>query len=210
LNEISPAVLAEAERRFGAPREAALEERLLGWEMDLIERVCGDSRFHDVTVFVMSEGRLALVHKPSEPAGVFWAPAGGVLPGEELAEGVRREVLEETGLSVVAERYLLRVRATFLSQERSRPWTSHVFLARPVEPLLAGRPLTPIDTKEVESAAWLGVQPFLSETVPLLRQTGWGRFRYRLGLARLAFEELGLPPVVDKALDSIQAGPPLE
>jgi ADP-ribose pyrophosphatase YjhB (NUDIX family) len=112
-----------------------------------------------------------------------------------VAEGVRREVLEETGLEVIVERYLLRVNARFHSEGRSRPWTSHVFLARPAQAASTRSALLPIDTKEVESAAWLTVDRFLSSTVPILRQAGWGRFRYRLGLAKMAFAELGLPPL---------------
>ena len=42
-----------------------------------------------------------LVERGSEPLKGYWSLPGGVLEtGEHLAEGVRREVLEETGLEV--------------------------------------------------------------------------------------------------------------
>jgi 8-oxo-dGTP diphosphatase len=45
--------------------------------------------------------RLLLVERGREPLKGFWSLPGGVLEtGETLAEGVRREVLEETGLLV--------------------------------------------------------------------------------------------------------------
>lgn len=158
--------------------------------MDLIERICGDSRFHDVTVFIRHEDALALVHKPSDPPGAFWAPAGGIEPGEALDEGVRREAREETGLDIEVERYLLRLNAVFWAGERARPWISHVFSASS-----SGEPPQPIDTKEVEEAAWVQVEQFRANVVPILRASGWGRYEYRLHLANLVFQDLGLDPL---------------
>jgi ADP-ribose pyrophosphatase YjhB (NUDIX family) len=195
--ELPLEAVKRAEQHLGVPREVSVAEEFLPWEMDLVERVCGDRRFHDLTTFVVNRNRLALVHKPSEPEGVYWAPSGGLDEGEELEEGVRREVEEETGLRVEVERYLLRVNAVFTSGERSRPWTSHLFLARPCPPIDAH--LHPQDTKEVESASWIALDQFRRETAVLLARTGWGRFRYRLRLAGHAFAELGLPilPKID-------------
>lgn len=188
--EIAPSRLREAERSYGRPREAFLRQELRVWEMDLIERICGDSRFHDVTVFIRNEDALALVRKPSDSPGAFWAPAGGIDPGEALDEGARREAWEETGLDVEIERYLLRLNAVFWVGERTRPWISHVFSARN-----AGEPPQPIDTKEVEEAAWVPVEQFRLDVVPVLRASGWGRYEYRLHLADLVFQELGLDPL---------------
>jgi len=188
--EIAPSRLEEAERSYGRPREAFLRQELREWEMDLIERICGDSRFHDVTVFIRHEDALALVRKPSDRPGVFWAPAGGIEPGEALDEGVRREAWEETGLDIEVERYLLRLNAVFWAGERARPWISHVFSASN-----AGKPPQPIDNREVEEAAWVQVEQFRADVVPILRASGWGRYEYRLHLADLAFHELGLDPL---------------
>lgn len=47
------------------------------------------------------ENRILLVQRGGEPLKGWWSLPGGVLEtGETLAEGVRREVLEETGLHV--------------------------------------------------------------------------------------------------------------
>jgi 8-oxo-dGTP diphosphatase len=158
--------------------------------MDLIERVCGDSRFHDVTIFIRHADAVALVHKPSDLPGAFWAPGGGIEPGEALAEGARREAREETGLEVEIERYLLRLGAVFWAGERTRPWVSHVFLAGN-----GGEAPQPIDTREVHKAAWMSIEQFRLDVVPILRAPGWGRYEYRLRLADLVFHELGFEPL---------------
>jgi ADP-ribose pyrophosphatase YjhB (NUDIX family) len=188
--------IAAAETVFGGAREVAVTQELLEWELDLIERICGHTRFHDVTVFTLVGGCMALVRKPSDPPGAFWAPTGGVEQGEELADAVIRETWEETGLHVEPERYLLRMRALFTCGRRRRPWTSHVFLARHV----SGE-LRPIDTHEIEAASWVGKERFRDEIVPLLLAAGWGRFCYRLCISRLLYGELGwgelsLPPIL--------------
>lgn len=192
--EITPSRLREAERSHGAPREAYVRQDVQPWEMDLLERVCGSSRFHDVTIFIRHDDSLALVHKPSDPAGAFWAPAGAVGPGETLSQGARREAWEETGLEVEVERYVLRLQADFWCGQRTRPWISHVFMTSS-----AGTSPEPVDVREVESAAWVTLQEFRTEVVPILRGSGWGRYEYRLCMADVVFQELGLDPPEEAA-----------
>lgn len=163
-------------------------QELLAWELDLIDRICGETRHHDVTVFIVRGTSLALVRKPSDPGGVWWAPAGGVAPGEDLGAASEREAREETGARVCVERYLLRIETVFACGKHVRPWTSHVMGASWV-----GGDLVPLDTKEVESAVWRESVAFAEEVAPLMAAAGWGRFQYRLRMARLVFAELGLP-----------------
>ena len=50
---------------------------------------------------VINSGRALLIRRGSEPLKGEWSIPGGMLEvGEELAEGVRRELKEETGLDV--------------------------------------------------------------------------------------------------------------
>ena len=49
----------------------------------------------------MRRGKVLLVERGREPLKGYWSLPGGVLEaGERLAEGIRREVMEETGLEV--------------------------------------------------------------------------------------------------------------
>lgn len=50
---------------------------------------------------VVNRGRVLLIRRGNEPLKGAWSIPGGMLElGEELAEGVRRELKEETGLNV--------------------------------------------------------------------------------------------------------------
>ncbi len=54
-----------------------------------------------VGALIIRGGRVLLVERGREPLKGWWSLPGGVLEsGETLEEGVRREVLEETGLAV--------------------------------------------------------------------------------------------------------------
>jgi 8-oxo-dGTP diphosphatase len=54
-----------------------------------------------VGALIFDEGRVLLVKRGNPPMQGEWSLPGGALEiGETLVEGVRREVLEETGLSV--------------------------------------------------------------------------------------------------------------
>lgn len=50
---------------------------------------------------IFEHGRILLVERGKEPLKGFWSIPGGIVEtGEKLEEGIRREVLEETGLEV--------------------------------------------------------------------------------------------------------------
>src|ERR1039457_2963951 len=50
---------------------------------------------------IVDRDRVLLVRRPTEPLKGEWSVPGGVLElGEKLRDGIRREVLEETGLQV--------------------------------------------------------------------------------------------------------------
>ncbi len=60
-----------------------------------------------VGAVIVSQGRALLVRRATEPLKGEWSVPGGVLElGEKLHDGVRREVLEETGLQVEPQQVL--------------------------------------------------------------------------------------------------------
>jgi 8-oxo-dGTP diphosphatase len=59
---------------------------------------------------IVRDGRVLMVHERSSRPGAreWWTlPGGGIERGETAEQAVRREVLEETGLVVLAAHYLL-------------------------------------------------------------------------------------------------------
>lgn len=210
MDNAGPEKVALAELRYGPPRVVSMAQEILPWEFDLIERICGDVRYHDVVIFAFSgtvagtawaDASMALIHKPSDPPGALWVATGGVEPGESLEGAVAREAYEELGIKVRPVRYALRVDALFECEGRTRPWSSHVFVAVPSrngrypEDDGGAPPLAPVDRHEVEYAQWVGVDEFRREVVPVLLESGWGRFRYRLAVTEHLFAELGLSGV---------------
>ena len=72
------------------------------------------ARTHDVTLFILDPAeRIALIRKPQFADGIWRPPGGGVKPGEDFAAGAVREALEETGLRVSLDRYLVDAHASF-------------------------------------------------------------------------------------------------
>lgn len=57
--------------------------------------------FLGVGALIFENDRLLLVERGHEPLKGYWSLPGGILEtGETLEEGIRREVLEETGLEI--------------------------------------------------------------------------------------------------------------
>jgi 8-oxo-dGTP diphosphatase len=57
-----------------------------------------------VGALILRDGAILLVERGQQPLAGYWSLPGGILEtGESLADGVRREVLEETGLVVEPE-----------------------------------------------------------------------------------------------------------
>ena len=61
-----------------------------------------------VSCAVVRDGAVLLVKRGNEPAKGRWAfPGGRLNPGETMAEGVAREVMEESGIAVGEPRFLM-------------------------------------------------------------------------------------------------------
>jgi len=181
---LTETVLAPLRERYGQPRP-------LRWEGEVSEqefRLAGSSpeRRHDVTFFVFDPaGRLALIRKPSYPPEIWRPPGGGVRPDEEFEEGVRREAVEELGVEIELERFLVSSEARFTTGGRVIDWHTHVFSARTEE-----ERLDPVDTHEISGARW-GTRTEL--TGPLreaMLSTGRALWRYRVALHDASLDEL--------------------
>jgi ADP-ribose pyrophosphatase YjhB (NUDIX family) len=180
---LTEAILAPLRDRYGEP--ARLE-----WEGEIDERehalaTYNPKRMHDVTLFILNGERLALIRKPHFEAGIWRPPGGGIKVGEAFEDGVRREALEETGLGVELQRYLVDAEARFLYEPDDVPWRTHVFLAT-----TAGEELAPQDHEEIAAARWGTLDELAGPLRERLLETGRAFWRYRVALHDAALAQL--------------------
>ncbi|HEV2593154.1 MAG TPA: NUDIX hydrolase [Gaiellaceae bacterium] len=162
--------------QFGPPAR-------LDWDGDVTEAeyrlaTYNPRRRHDVTLFILDlANRIALIRKPHFAEGIWRPPGGGVLPGEQVVAGAVRESLEETGLRVEIERYLVDAHATFRWDGEVLPWRTHVLLARTADAELA-----PQDPTEIAGARWGTLDELAGPLRDRLLSTGRALWRYRVAL----------------------------
>lgn len=172
-------------------RERYGEPRLLTWDGEISDVEWGvatynPTRFHDVTLFILDpQERLALIRKPHFALDVWRPPGGGVKPGEDVTEAAVREALEETGLHVELERYLVETSVVFRNGGRELPWTTHVLLARTRDTELA-----PNDPGEIAEARWGTLDELAGPLREILLATGRAFWRYRVALHDAALQAL--------------------
>jgi ADP-ribose pyrophosphatase YjhB (NUDIX family) len=182
---LTEAMLEAAARRWGEPRRHALTFEITPRERGVIHGTSQPDRVHDITLFIERDAHFAVIAKPFFPPGVWRAPSGGLVPGEDLEAGAKREALEETGLEIELARYLLRIDARFTLGLEVEPWHTHVFLAR-----AAAGELAPRDTREIRAARWAAREELQGPIRAALLATGFPLFRYRVALTDAAFERI--------------------
>jgi 8-oxo-dGTP diphosphatase len=181
LDDVALTLLRE---QFGDPAPLDWDGEVSDAEWELA--TYNPARTHDVTLFILDvEHRLALIRKPHFAAGVWRPPGGGIKPGEDFATGVRREALEETGLRVQLERYLVVAEAKFLYQPHDVPWRTHVFLATTSDDEIA-----PQDHEEIAAARWGTLAELAGPLRQRLLQTDRAFWRYRVALHDAALKQL--------------------
>ena len=181
---VTDAILAPLREQFGRPAGLRWAGEVSDAEYELA--TYNPSRTHDVTLFILDpNGRIALIRKPQFAEGVWRPPGGGIKQDEPFAAGAVREALEETGLHVELDRYLVAAHATFRNGNRVLAWQTHVFSARTADSELAPR-----DGDEIAGARW-GTLPELAGPLRArLLETGRALWRYRVALHDAALDAL--------------------
>jgi 8-oxo-dGTP pyrophosphatase MutT (NUDIX family) len=181
---LTEAVLAPVRERYGEPSVLAWEGEISEHEYEIA--TYDPLRTHDVTLFILDDaGRLALIRKHPFAPDVWRPPGGGVKPGEDFAEAVQREALEETGLRVELERYLVEARARFVFPPLELDWRTHVFLATTSDDVLEPR-----DTEEIAAARWGTLDELAGPLRERLLATDRAFWRYRVALHDAALAAL--------------------
>jgi ADP-ribose pyrophosphatase YjhB (NUDIX family) len=105
-----------------------------------------------VGALIIEHNRILLVERGREPLKGYWSLPGGVLEtGETLQEGIRREVLEETGL-IVEPLEVVEIFERILRDSDGRPEYHYVlidYLCRACRGSLAA-------ADDVSRAEWVG------------------------------------------------------
>jgi len=199
-------ILAPIRERYGQPAILEWEGAISEVEYELA--TYDPKRMHDVTLFILNGDQLALIRKPMFPPDIWRPPGGGVKPGEDFVDAVRREAFEETGLNVELERYLVEARARFVyrparlealsakppapGQKTGAPsaplgldWRTHVFLAS-----TGDEKIQPHDTEEIAEARWGTLEELAGPLRERLLATGSAFWRYRVALHDAALAAL--------------------
>jgi 8-oxo-dGTP pyrophosphatase MutT (NUDIX family) len=176
-------VLAPLRARFGDPA-------VLAWDGDVSEQEfrlasSNPARRHDVTVFVFNGERLALIRKPQYAPELWRPPGGGINPGEDFVAGTRREMVEELGIPVELDRYLVRTDARFRFGGEELEWATHVFAAH-----TDAEELAPQDTVEIAAARWGSLDELQGPIRERLLASGRALWRYRVALHDAAARQL--------------------
>jgi NAD+ diphosphatase len=123
-----------------------------GWRRDC--PACGAAHFprtDPVVIMLVTDGnRLLVGRSPGWPDGFYSLLAGFMEPGETVAAAVRREVAEETGVSVGAVRMLT-----------SQPWPFPASLMIGCIGVATSRAIT-LDPAELDDALWLTREELLA------------------------------------------------
>ena len=163
--------------RYGVPQRWTHVQTVTPPDYGIISDSQKHGRRHDITLYIEGDGQIAVIAKPFYPPGLYRAPSGGLEPDESLEAGAAREALEETGLHIELDRYLLATTVLFECGGKSTiEWRTHVFSATTTD-----RALSPTDHHEIREARWAAPEEFAAFSV-IMRQSRRGGLLYRAAL----------------------------
>ncbi len=169
-------MIAAMAARYGLPHEATFHFEVLEKEYRRILGSQKNGRNHDVTVYMIRDGQVAVIAKPFYPPGLYRAPSGGLQPGEDFRAGVRREILEEVGCEIRLTRFLLKTAVSFTFGNEIIHWRSFVFLADYVS-----GDFSFTDHREIREVRLVDWEEFAT-FARIMRQTDIGGLHYRAAL----------------------------
>ena len=180
---VTEAVLAPLRERYGEPRTLPWEGEVNAEEFAMAGR--SQERRHDVTFFVFHGERLALIRKPHYTAGLWRPPGGGTRPEEPFEDGVCREALEELGVGIALERFLVAAEARFRHGNETIDWRTLVFSAS-----TQAAELDPLDRHEIAEARWGTSEELEGPIRAALLGTDRALWHYRVALHDAALAAL--------------------
>jgi NADH pyrophosphatase NudC (nudix superfamily) len=178
---ITPSLVAAVEEQYGVPLCISRVVEMNAEQLAKVKIGTRGGRRHDVTMFIVKDGRVVLTRKHGYSQGVYRAPSGGIEHGESFEAGTLREAMEETGLQIKILRYLIRCDVEFRTSTEVISWTTHA-----MQCWTAGDQLLPIDTHEIAEARWVDMQEALGPIQVALKASGSPGLLYRAELDEMA------------------------
>lgn len=169
---------------YGEPDRLTTIQIMTPREMEFVRSTMKAGRAHDITLYIRQNGGYIFIAKPPYPEGLYRAPSGGVMPGEDFEAGAKREALEETGMRIELERYLLRIDVRFQCEDDYIDWVSYIFSANHV----AGE-ISPRDNEEIREARWVSNDE-IPGFIEAMAKSGVGGLNYRAYLSKEAQKRL--------------------
>ncbi len=180
--------IEEMKKKYGVPRELKMVLEITPPEFNMLCASRKNERSHDITLFIFKDRdyrEFAAIAKHFFPVGVYRAPSGAAHPGEDFENGAKREALEETGLEIELDRFILIIHATFTCGPEFEDWTSYIFTAFRKSGRLEHR-----DKEEISETRWLTLEELQNEVREKLMATDIMLFHYRLALHDYSVEEI--------------------
>jgi mutator protein MutT len=81
-----------------------------------------------VAGIIMKNQKILLMRRRKDSREFYVFPGGGVEKGESLEEGLKREIIEETGLTIESFRLLFEMDSTFPEQQSGSNQKEYYFL----------------------------------------------------------------------------------
>jgi ADP-ribose pyrophosphatase YjhB (NUDIX family) len=181
--------VAACEIKYGQPQILRLNYPTPEDHFAFIRSTQKNGRSHDITLYVYHDNRLAVTRKPVYPLNSFRPPSGGMNPGENFEEGAGREGMEELGVEVILNRYLLRVLVDFVCSNKRINWITHVFQAYLKDPKRSN--LAPTDQHEIVEAVWADQAEFFGPMRRGLLSVGSTGLLYRVHLHDYIWRRFG-------------------
>ena len=188
MDYVTPMMLKEIEEKYGTPVHLSMTYEISRPEMDMMRGSQKHGRNHDITMFIFRDRYLhefAAISKHMFPRGAFRAPSGAANPGESLEDGAHREAMEETGLEIELDRYILYIQVRFTCGPEAEDWRSLVFTA-----FRTGGTLRHLDEEEIRDTTWLTIDDLQGPIRQKLLDTGMGLFAYRVALHDASVKEI--------------------
>ena len=181
-------LILELEDKHGVPKHLSMTFEILPSEFSMLRASQKHGRNHDITLFIFRDRtchELAVISKWMFPEGAYRAPSGAANPGESLEDGALREAMEETGLQIELDRFILLIHALFTCGEETENWRSFIVTA-----FCKAGTIGQIDFEEIKETRWIGTDELRGPIRKILLDSGMGLFAYRVALHDASFAEI--------------------